>query len=184
MKPSNLVEWRLIEGWLYYEEGDWLCEQVRSLPDEAVIVEVGAGKSTCAMALGCKGTARRVYSIDCQSQAKRRVLENNLRELGVAEYVIIIEGKSLDVAQRIDPCEIEGITFGIDFFFLDGDHEQAAEDIRAWRPYVDGIFAVHDAAGERAWPKVQQAVEEEFEGLEIGQCCSIAYVDLRREDEG
>ena len=185
MKPSNLTDWPLIEGWLYPEEADWLYEQVKALPDYAVIVEVGAwmGRSTCALALGCVGTKKRVFTIDTFKGSRehkqvppdlREQLESNLERLGVAEYVYIIEDESLAVARDWKWSESY-----IDLFFLNGNHEDAAADIQAWRPHVRGIFAVHDAAGGGAWENVKQAVEEGFKDLERGECHSIAFFDLR-----
>jgi predicted O-methyltransferase YrrM len=186
MKPSNLVDWRNIEGWLYNDEADWLYEQVKALPDNAIIVEIGAwmGRSTCALALGCTGTGKRVFTIDTFKGSRehqsvppklREKLELNLERLGVSRYVYIIQDESLSAAK-----EWVG---GIDLFFLDGNHDDTAADIRAWRDYVRGLFAVHDAAGDGAWENVKQAVDEEFAGLERGECCSIAYFDLGGKDE-
>lgn len=184
MKPSNLTDWHMIEGWLYPEEADWLYEQVLALPDHAVIVEVGAwmGRSTCALALGCLDTCKMVHAVDHFKGSPehkevppdlRERLEKNLDTLGVREYVLIIEGDSLQVARAWGRLPLD-----IDFFFLDGSHENPQADIRAWRPHVRGIFAVHDAAGGGAWENVKRAVDEEFKDLERGECCSIAYFAL------
>lgn len=184
MKPSNLTDWQRIGGWLYPEEADWLYEQVRALPGGAVIVEVGAwmGRSTCALALGCTGTGKRVFAIDTFEGSRehqpvppdlRKQLEANLERLGVAKYVTILQDKSLAVARDWVWSEPY-----IDLFFLDGNHEDTATDIWAWRSHVRGIFAVHDAAGGGAWENVKQAVEEEFGDPERRECYSIAYVAL------
>src|SRR4051812_35292618 len=44
----------------------WLFKTARSLPRQAVIVEIGSfkGRSTVTLALACRGTGRRVYAID------------------------------------------------------------------------------------------------------------------------
>lgn len=189
MKPSNLTDWRRIDGWLYPEEADWLYEQVKALPDGAIIVEIGAwmGRSTCALAVACTGTANRVFTIDTFKGSRehqpvppnlRQQLEANLERLGVAKYVTVIQDKSLAVARDWKWSEPY-----IDLVFLDGNHDDTAADIRAWRPHVRGIFAVHDAAGDGAWENVRWDVAEQFKGLERGECCSIAYFDLGGNDD-
>src|SRR6185436_20976105 len=44
----------------------WLFRTAKSLPHDAVIVEIGSfkGRSTCSLAYGCRGTSKHVFAID------------------------------------------------------------------------------------------------------------------------
>ena len=55
-----------IEGFLMTGQEEWLFKTVKSLPNEARILEIGCfkGRSTVCMAYGCVGTRRHVFTID------------------------------------------------------------------------------------------------------------------------
>lgn len=54
-----------LDGLLNESELRWLYKQVRALPERANILELspGAGQTTCCLALGCRGSSRRVYTL-------------------------------------------------------------------------------------------------------------------------
>src|SRR5258708_4225521 len=85
-----------VEGWLLPSEGAWLFGAARSLPRDGNIVEIGSfkGRSTCCLALGCRGTERRVFGIDTfdggPDLPKANSLPDfmrNLERCGVSAYV-------------------------------------------------------------------------------------------------
>ena len=55
-----------VEGYLCPGQEEFLFNKVKSLPDNAVIVEIGSykGRATVAMSYACIGTNRRIFSID------------------------------------------------------------------------------------------------------------------------
>lgn len=109
------------------------------------VVAIGSyrGQADCALALHAHVP---VYCIDPRNvpgthygDVDRPYWMRNVLELGVAEKVRPINLPSLQVAQFW--------TEPIGFLFVDGDHEQAAEDLTAWMPHVvdGGLVAMHDS---------------------------------------
>ncbi|MDD2338162.1 MAG: hypothetical protein PHD01_16510, partial [Geobacteraceae bacterium] len=61
---STIVE--AIEGFMVPGQEEFLFNKIQSLPEDAVILEIGSfkGRSTVAMGYACMGTRRKIYSID------------------------------------------------------------------------------------------------------------------------
>src|SRR5450631_4252194 len=55
-----------VEGFLAQEEAQWLFNTALDVPDGSNLLEVGSykGRSTCSLALGCRGTNKRVFAVD------------------------------------------------------------------------------------------------------------------------
>jgi len=181
-----------IPGLLMVGQEEWLFEMAKSLPDEAVILEIGGylGRSTCCLAFGCVGTRKRVFTVDTfdanldseidESHTGVRkfygVWKRNVEKNGLLEYVIPMVGFSRDIAKSWERM--------IDFLFIDGSHkyEDVLADFDSFYPYVraGGLVAFHDVEGGH--PDVVRVWHEKAEKVltEIGRCASIAF---GRKDE-
>ena len=122
-----------VEGYMIPGQEKFLFDKVRSLPEDAVILEIGAfkGRSTVAMGYACVGTNRKIYSVDIwfdfwseeyPDLCDRNFLsiwEDNICRNGLRDYAIPLRGISHDVLSRW-----KVLTGGIpvDFAFIDGSH--------------------------------------------------------------
>jgi predicted O-methyltransferase YrrM len=131
-----------------------LIEIVDSLPDNAVIVELGTciGSSGIAMAKACRGTKRKVFLVDnFDDEAhidrggwvlpSRKLLEKNLVDHRVKSRCAILEGDSAQIGKDWSGPPV-------DFLFVDADHtyDGVTADLEAWYPHMKerGIIALHD----------------------------------------
>lgn len=148
-----------IEGYLEPGQEAFLFNTVRSLPENAAILEIGGyyGRSTAAMAFACVGTKRHVYTIDtfygndgpmgrCDSFLD--VWRANLSRLDLEGYATPLQGLS---SQQLATLEKSN---QFDFVFVDGSHEYAdiIKDLELVYPLVKegGWIALHDV--EPGWP--------------------------------
>lgn len=147
----------------------WLFEMARSLPDRAVILEIGAylGRSTSCLAFGCVGTEKRVYSIDTFHGNKIDFIsedffeawQHNIAAGGLSAYVYPLKGWSHSFYETWHQP--------IHLLFLDGSHqlEVIVADFDAFFPHVvpGGCVALHDVAmpdGKGAHPGRDKAWHE------------------------
>ncbi|MHC5610946.1 MAG: class I SAM-dependent methyltransferase, partial [Nostoc sp.] len=124
----NAVE--SIEGFMVTGQEEYLFNKVKSLPEDAVIVEIGSfkGRSTVAMAYACIGTKRKIYSIDTwdgndadfSERQFFEVWQQNIQLNGLEQYIIPLRGYSHDVLKRWDKLTNSK---AIDFIFIDGSHQ-------------------------------------------------------------
>lgn len=148
-----------VSGWILKEQEKYLFDKVKSLPDGAVIVEMGCckGKSTVAMAFACVGTRKRVYSIDTYvgNEGQMGKIEDfqeewtgNLRRFGLEQYATPLRGYTFDIVPDRSRYPAP------DFVFIDASHEftDVLEDFRTVYPYVKdgGWISFHDV--EAGWP--------------------------------
>jgi predicted O-methyltransferase YrrM len=170
-----------IEGWLPLSEAKWLFSVAHSLPKHANIVEIGSykGRSTCCLALGCRGSERRVFAVDSfdggpdlpKADSLPSFLQN-LESCGLTNYVEAIVGLSGHVAKSWSKP--------IHFLFVDGSHqyEDVKADFAAFFPHVapGGMVAFHDVINEgfpgvlRAW---RESVEHQL--VDVGYHGSLGY---------
>lgn len=146
-----------VPGWMLEGQEKFLFDKVKSLPDGAVILEMGAdrGRSTSAMALACVGTRKKIFSIDTFAGNSGMMGKNddyylewrgNLERLGVGDYVTGLQGYTFDVLPTWNRP--------VDFTFIDASHEyiDVLNDLRLIYPFVKqgGWIAFHDV--EPGWP--------------------------------
>lgn len=148
-----------IPGFLVPGQEQWLFEKVNSLPNDAVVVEIGSlyGRSSCAMGFACAGTRRRVFCIDPWKYAELGDLDffdrwqANVTANRLDAHLMPLRGRSHDVLARWN--ELTG-GLPIDFIFIDGWHEYASvlRDFELAFPLVrkGGWIALHDVCPE--WP--------------------------------
>jgi len=175
--------WSLIdsvEGFLAKEEAQWLFNVARRAPDGSNLVEVGSykGRSTCSLAVGCLGTAKRVIAVDpfdggpdLPRADSLPEFSKNLERCGVSDYVEPIVGLSTEVSKAWRKP--------IYFLFVDGSHkfEDVLADFSGLFPYVipGGIVAFHDVS--ESWPGVLRAWNETIKHqlVDVGYCVEIGY---------
>ncbi|BAT55078.1 Glycosyl transferase, group 1 [Nostoc sp. NIES-3756] len=177
-----------VEGFMIPGQEEYLFNKVKSLPEDAVIVEIGSfkGRSTVAMGYACIGTNRKIYAIDTwdgndSDFAERQFFEiwqQNIEANGIEEYVIPIRGYSHEIL-----AQWQNLTNGksIDFIFIDGSHQylDVLKDFEMSFPLVKdgGWMAFHDVietwpGSERAWHKTAKyflANHEYSSSLACGQ---------------
>ena len=150
-----------IEGFMVPGQEEYLFKKVKSLPTDAVIVEIGSykGRSTVAMAYACLGTNRKIYCIDTwdgnESDFSERnffeIWQQNVHNNNLQQYVEPLRGYSHDILHRLSE-----LTNGkkIDFIFIDGSHKyvDVLKDFELSYPLVKegGWIAFHDVIS--TWP--------------------------------
>lgn len=148
-----------VHGFMVPGQEKFLHNKARSLPEDAVILEIGScqGRSTAAMAYGCLGTRRRIVSVDTFSGNEgimkvvsrfKHIFRGNLRRLGLETFVSTQPGYSHPVVRAMPEEEM------FDFAFIDASHEYADVllDFELVYPRVKpgGWIAFHDVAP--GWP--------------------------------
>ena len=171
-----------VEGFLVSPmQEHWLYAEAKSLPDGATVVEVGSfkGRSTCCLALGCRGTQKHVFAIDTfkgnEGDFKYRPFLqdflDNLQRCGLSKYVTPVDGRSSEIAKTWRKP--------IDLLFIDGSHdyEDVLADFQNFLPYVQpgGVIAFHDVID--TWPGVVRVWRESASPVlvETGFCATLAY---------
>lgn len=148
---------------------DTLHTLVEMLPENPVIVNIGACFGTSALAMLEARPDAFIFSIDINICSKEREhIDESQCDVG---QVVRVLGPSQDISWP----------WLVDMVFVDGAHgyPEVRRDIQAWRDRVKpgGILAFHDY-GKDICPDVQPAVDDEMEGYEpLMQVESIrAYV--------
>jgi predicted O-methyltransferase YrrM len=144
-----------IKSTSFMEEVMLLYAYVKELPMNCSIVELGTGlgRSTAAMAYACKGTSRKIYTVDnyvqgvkftneVQADWSTQSAQDNINKLGLSNYVQFFN------CDTTDPNLILAIPTPIQMIFIDAGHsyEGVKKDIEFWKPYIatDGIICGHD----------------------------------------
>ena len=150
-----------IDGFLVPGQEEFLFNKVKSLPEDAIIVEVGSykGRSTAAMAFACVGTNRKIYCIDPwiwefhdpPDESFFDTWKENLDNYQLTPYIISFQGCSSEILKRWGELTAEKT---IDFVFIDGSHEylDVLTDFGLLFPLmkVGGWMAFHDVV--ETWP--------------------------------
>lgn len=153
-----------IEGQHTNEEAWVLFDCVLGTSPDATIVEIGTwkGKSAAIMGAACRGTKRKVFTIDnfrTDIYPQGRIFEKEVREYFArdkVEHVVLLVGDSANFALkwRRKP---------IDMIFIDGEHKYEAvkADIENWLPHIkkEGFMLFHDYdSHEGVKPAVDEAI--------------------------
>jgi predicted O-methyltransferase YrrM len=171
-----------IEGLLVSPDQEhWLFRTAWSLPDGAVIVEIGSfkGRSTCCLAYGCRDTKKHVFAVDTfegnDADFHHRDFFSqfwqNIEDRDLTVYVTPVQGRSSEVARTWDSP--------IHLLFIDGAHqyEDVLADFYGFLPHVvpGGIVALHDVV--ETWPGPLRAWNEvvKHELVDLGACTTLAY---------
>lgn len=171
-----------IEGYLVSPmQEEWLFKKAKSLPDNAVIVEIGSfkGRSTACLAYGCIGSNKHIYAIDTfqgndvdfHHRNFFGEFKSNLEKRGLMNYITPLKGTSVHFA--------EGWGIPVNLLFIDASHqfEDVLADFNAFFPHVvqGGIVALHDVV--EAWPGPLRAWEEIVKSQlkNTDMCRTLAY---------
>ncbi len=167
-----------IEGWFTFTKlYDYVVDR---FPDGSTFVELGcfAGKSTAYLASKIQKSKKNIKLIcvdtwkgsperkDIASQMLHNyngdifpTFKSNLEKLSLFDFIIPLQGKSVDAAKLFPPQQI-------DFIFIDAahDYQSVTEDVVSWKPKMkdNGIMAGHDFS----FPGVNKTVREQFEDFE------------------
>lgn len=147
---------------IFKEEGEILYKQVMELPENSIIVEIGAyvGRSTHVLATTAKLRNSRVISIDpflpafdgWHNSDPKSAFMNNIMQ--VFDNVTLIEDYSQNVFNQVPE---------FDFIFIDGDHsyEGVKRDCENYLPKLKRGCCVsfHDYNGS-SFLGLQEAVNE------------------------
>lgn len=169
---------RAYGGMIRHTEAGMLSLWASQIPPAGVIVEIGCygGLSTSYLLRGASRRGGHVYAIDpfardLEVQAERtdncvsldnkpgkELVASRLEQNGFTGKFTLIEGFSQEAARDWD----KGV--GIDFLWIDGNHEQAYQDFKDFEPYLNAgaRVAVHDAHPRYGYAAVVEDVKKIF----------------------
>jgi predicted O-methyltransferase YrrM len=153
-------EYALAFGFLTLNEVAALKQIVASLPVDAVIINIGAGTGTSALAIAeaRPDLIQTTFTIDISASGPLGGLENERLAFERSGYINT-------PLQILGDSKVIGKFWAqpIDLLLIDGDHtlEGARGDMAAWLPKLNfnGIVGVHDMDG-KTWPEVPVAAAE------------------------
>lgn len=119
-----------------YDELGFLEQLCDLLPEEPVVVNIGAADGLSTITILSRRPKALIYSVDCEPCPQE--LEN-VRRAGLdVGRVIRMLGRSEELGKHFP--------FAADFLFVDGGHFNAGNDCAAWLCHVKpgGIVAFHD----------------------------------------
>ena len=139
-----------IEGWMTRPELAFLYSIGLSMPDRAVVVEVGSwkGRSTVAIAEGVAGKNPRLVSVDTFSgdaaigdHDPEEILAEFRRNTAHVGFLETIVSTSVDAVASVPDGSL-------DWVFIDADHAYKAvrTDVISWAPKLKpgGLMSGHD----------------------------------------
>lgn len=156
-----------VEGFLVPGQEEFLFNKVKSLPDDAIIVEIGShkGRSTVSMGYACKGTKRKIYCIDPWPNTFNEFI-SNINKNKLENIVIPFQGLSQEILTNWHGLAGEK---EIDFIFIDGSHEylDVLHDFELAYPLVkdNGWLAFHDVIA--TWPGSERVWNENVKPILI-----------------
>jgi predicted O-methyltransferase YrrM len=176
-----------IQGFLVPGQERCLYDLALTTPENALILEIGSdyGRSTAALACACRGTKRRVWSVDMWvepdgslgSVDRFKQWSANMKRLDLDMYVQAWKSKSCEALAKF-----VGMGLVIDMAFVDGSHEledarfDIAKCFSLLRP--GGILAAHDVCP--GWPGPMQAWSEVMPLLKDVRMCTTMGIGLKR----
>lgn len=166
-----------IDGWMSYWELKWLYECALQIPDEGLIVEIGAwkGRSTAALYTAA-GDNKAVVTVDTwlgqpnlRNTTHREAIEANLFDVFMLNMAMLdLKPKPYKKgnvgAQYLHMESVDAAPFfddgSVDMLFIDGDHERAGADIDAWYSKVKSGCTI--CGHDWHWQCVNRAVKNRF----------------------
>ncbi len=169
-----------IDGWMQDNEMEWLENTVKMLPDDSLIVELGAWKGRNTSVI-----YKTISEKQCAVTVDSWLGQKNLRETGhseVYERDIFLEFLENMNALGIYPAWYNGQKYGtfylrletqmaykrfpyesIDMLFIDADHTTVGEDIDMWYRKVKpgAIICWHDYEWDGASAAINDRVKIE-----------------------
>ena len=151
-------------GYMYDYELMLMTTIVRSLPDEAIVVNIGAGTGTSGLAIleARPDLANTTWTVDIRDDDNPFGGLMNERNAFSEHFPGImprqIHGDSYEVGMSWNKG-------WIDFLFIDADHTEAGltKDIEAWYPKVrKGGFILYHDYNHGFWPGVKPIVDKKM----------------------
>ena len=151
-------------GWLSENESNLLVSLATILPRGSTVVEIGSfmGRSTRYLAAGTRYSGSRLVCIDpftssgigepeaCQKLYRKLAPQGSLSNFTWnMQLVFPDEKETLHVAVWQSQSREEAANWSqgpIDLIFIDGNHQEAYEDVVAWEPHLasHAMLALHD----------------------------------------
>lgn len=131
-----------VPGWESPDEQQLLVQYAGNVPEEGIIVEIGAeyGMSASLFCAFAKQSVK-IFSVDLFPGELLRTHRHNLASQGYGQRSIQVKGDSHEIGKRWTEIPI-------DLLFIDGDHsyQGVVLDIKAWLPLVTvgGFVLFHD----------------------------------------
>lgn len=157
-----------IPGFLVPGQEEYLFKKVQSLPEPALVVEVGCfkGRSTMAMAMAMVGTQKRLYTVDRETFFAKESFFGQEAARARVDFTEAYSNQTL--CFYVDRC--------VNMIFIDGSHTMPnvlcdfAEAFRILKP--GGWIVIHDYT--EAFPDVIKAWDM-FKDLftDLEECHSI-----------
>ncbi len=147
-----------VPSWTSEIERITLMQLACEVPDDGLIVEIGALYGGMTAVLGLSQPRARIIAIDNFSwspmdsmKASKKTLLDNVASCGVSN-VVVMEGDSREIARIWDQP--------IDLLWIDGGHsyEFVRADLENFGPHAK-VIALHDW-DNAFWPSIRQAVED------------------------
>lgn len=150
-----------IEGWMSPPEMMFLYEQAKKFK---TVIEIGSwkGKSTHALASGCKGTVTCIDhwrgsegDITLTLASREDVYTTFTKNTAEFKNIKVLRGFSHEIAT-------ENTSLKADMVFIDAGHnyDSCKQDIEDWLPRTKKLICGHDYSSE--FPGVIKAVNEKF----------------------
>jgi predicted O-methyltransferase YrrM len=170
----SVVDWT---GYLTHQEVDELQRLAQLLPDNPVVVNIGAGNGTSGLAFMEARKDLHLFTIDIQKEsspygclAGEEAVFKSAGFWGNPRHTQI-HGDSKEIGRQWDHGPV-------DLVFVDGGHQEheARGDITIWLAHLrpGGVMSVHDYEKiEKAWIGVNKAVK----ALLIGVHQQVSHVD-------
>jgi predicted O-methyltransferase YrrM len=176
-----------IHGWMDIQYLEWIQETINNLPDNSLIVELGAwkGKSTLAMLLAKKSNDILVTVDTWLGQPNLRTAEHrdSIRGDLFLEFMYNMpikpewySGQSEGFYYLRMESILASILFAnksVDFLFIDSDHTKFGEDIDAWYRKIKtgGIISGHDYN----WPGAKEAIDDRIDVIGLDDMLWYGY---------
>lgn len=149
------------------DDVDLIQHFIEKIPESGVVVDLGVGSGTTAMAVLCRRADLQIYSVDKNPAMFRRATKYLEDAKVPLDNWRKIELDSVQAAERF-------LDASVSFVLLDTTHtyEGTATEIQAWLPKLTpgGLFWFHDYDAEHApdpprdpqffYPGVKRAVDE------------------------
>ena len=170
-------------GYLTDDEIALLQRVAASLPKGAVVVNIGAGVGTSALAVieERNNLAKTFYTIDNREHHHFGGLQNERNAFKVAEMTQLLPQQIKGDSKQIGK-EWKGAS--VDFLIIDGDHtyDGCHGDMKAWEPHLKegALVAIHDYSDAYKFhtPEVFPAVNDRMKQTKKYKRIELVYTML------
>jgi predicted O-methyltransferase YrrM len=168
MRSTRAQELAAAYGYLFQKEVSFLFEMVESLPDDPLVVNIGAGSGTSGVAILEARKDSFLVTVDLHDKVRPEgALGNERAQMKIGKFMQrraeICSDSTIAGKNWWEHKEEPWWRRKVDMVFHDAAHDETTltTEIEAWLPRVraKGIIAVHDYASEN-WGGVVSVVDE------------------------